>query len=326
MGIIVTTILSIVIYHSETITKKKAEEDKIRMTKSSLELLLYNGTLKALECSNSKDWIEMDNFNFTLVTDKNIDLITDIRHLMNQDQYLYINELFKTLKDMSDLEKSEDYWESRKACEKYIGLITLPVYLLYRHIIKDYSSIYDILNKEAIEIFNILSIEDNKQKFFYGIRYNRRKKILFEVLEGYRFKVYDELGNIICDAIFNEDGIIGGRAKIFDEEGFLIYDGSYVGGKRCGQGIEYLFNGRKGKEGEWKDNQLVDGVIYDVILDSSNRVFAGSIRQIKHSFDLNNLKENPSAFRVGNIRVKDGQNKVIKKSIKTIPDFIKRGR
>lgn len=63
-----------------------------------------------------------------------------------------------------------------------------------------------------------------------------------------------------------------------------------------------------------------------MILDSSNRIFAGSIRQIKHSFDLNNLKDNPSAFRVGNIRVKDRQNKVIKKDIKIVPDFIKRGR
>lgn len=113
-----------------------------------------------------------------------------------------------------------------------------------------------------------------------------------------------------------------GTAKIFSEDGYLEFEGSFVDGKRCGEGIEYIDDDKKGKEGEWKAGQLINGIIYDVILDIEGKLFLDSISQIDDPVLLYDLKKYSEEIKIGNVEVVNGQIKVIESSVKTVNDFL----
>jgi hypothetical protein len=227
----------------------------------------------------------------------------------------------ETLKDIADHEKNGDPGDAKISVDRLIRFITIPVYPMYHFYMKNLKSIYDVMSKGAIQIFNLLS--DNEKPFLNGIRYNSMGNKLFECSPDNRYKVYDTTENVICDATFDDNGIIEGIAKIFNEDSFLEFEGSFLEGKRCGQGIEYLSNGGKGKDGEWQDDQLINGIIYDVKLDSLGKIFTDTIQQVENSSDLYDLKKYSSELKVGNVKVINGQMKVVKESIKKAVDFLK---
>lgn len=55
-----------------------------------------------------------------------------------------------------------------------------------------------------------------------------------------------------------KSNLLGGKGKLFDQKGKLIYSGYFVEGKRNGFGIGFYRNGGKEFEGEW-GNDLPNG-------------------------------------------------------------------
>src|SRR5699024_9365233 len=129
-------------------------------------------------------------------------------------------------------EKNGDIGDAKVSVGKLMKLITIPVYPMYRFNMKKFSSIYDVMTERTLSVFELLSKDGRQKKFTYGLKYNSEGKKLFECLPNNRYKVYDQSGNVICNAIVGENGIVKGQAKIFNEEGILMFDGSFLDGKR----------------------------------------------------------------------------------------------
>lgn len=119
------------------------------------------------------------------------------------------------------MKKNGDPGDATISVNRLLQRITIPIYPMYWFYMKEIKSIYDVMTKEAIQISNLLLKDGNEKSFTYGITYNSLGKKLFECFPDNRYKVYSESENIICDALFDKNGIVEGRAKIFYEEGLL---------------------------------------------------------------------------------------------------------
>jgi hypothetical protein len=319
LGVIATVVLAYFIYRLERNNENQAEREEIKRVKRILGVLLEAGFQRAFKSQLDDEW---EYFDFVRITESHIGLIASIGHLLSEEQFLCLNKIKETLKDIADHEKNGDPGDAKISVERLMQIITVPVYPMYKFYMKNLRTIFDVINKQTFEILNILSEKGDVETFSYGIKYDVDSNIMFESSPDNRFKIYDKNGKIICDALFDKTGIVEGTAKLFFEEGYLKFDGSFVDGKRCGQGIEYMHSGRKRREGEWKEDQLINGIIYDVMLDEEGELFLDSIRQVKDPFSLLDLERFSDELMVGNVRVKNGQMEVIKDSIRTAANFL----
>lgn len=319
LGVIATVVLAYFIYRLERNNENRAEREEIRRVKRMLSVLLEAGFQRAFISQLDDEW---EYFDFVRITETHIGMIASIGHLLSEEQFLYLNKIMETLKDIADNEKNGDCGEAKISVERLMRIITVPVYPMYIFYMKDLKTIYDVLNEQTFEIINIISNQDNGEKFFYGNKYDSDGNIMFKNFPDNRFKVYDKNGKIICDALFDETGILKGTAKIFSEDGYLKFDGAFANGKRSGVGIEYLMNGENGKEGEWQVDQLINGIIYDVLLDGEDEVFLDSIKQVDDPFTRYDLERYSEELKVGDVKVVNGQLEVIKNSIKTADEFL----
>jgi hypothetical protein len=319
LGVIATVVLAYFIYRLERNNENQAEREEIKRVKRILSVLLEAGFQRAFKSQLDDEW---EYFDFVRITESHIGLIASIGHLLSEEQFLYLNKIMETLKDIADHEKNGDPGDAKISVERLMQIITVPVYPMYIFYMKNLRTIFDVINKQTFEILNILSEKGDIETFSYGIKYDADSNIMFENSPDNRFKIYDKTGKIICDALFDKNGILDGTAKVFCEEGYLEFDGSFADGKRHGQGSEYMHNGKIGREGEWKEDKLVNGIIYDVMLDEDGEIFTDSIRQLNDPFSLYDLEEYSEELKVGNVRVDNEQMKVIKNSIKTAADFL----
>ena len=236
----------------------------------------------------------------------------------------------ETLKDMAEHEKNEDFYEAKMCLRKYMKLITLPFYPLYHFKIAKPSNIYDVMNEDAIEIFNLLTEKENKTTFSYGTKYDINGRALFNNQPNGYFKVYDSDGNILCNAIIDNRGIVDGKAKIFDEDIYIEYEGNFKNRKRYGEGIEYFaewFPIEVKKKGQWKDDNLVAGTVYKVILDDKNEIYKSDedtiYTQLDGYLDFNKVVEFAPDYNIANIYIDNEQANIIKDSIVPVIEIAK---
>lgn len=320
LGIIATIMLSYLIYRLERNNERRAEYEEIRRAKRTINAVLGNGIKRAFESQLDDEW---ENFDFIRVTDNHIGMIASIGHLLSEEQFLYLNQIMETLKDIAEHEKNGDLGDATNSVEKLMSLITVPVYPMYRYRMRSLKNIHDALSKEAIEIFNLVDDDCTNRLFSHEIKYDQSGKKIFRSYPDGRYKVYDQSGNRICDALFKGGELSEGFATIFYEQAYLEFEGSFVNGERNGSGVEYFFDGRKSKEGKWQSGELVNGRIYDVQLDMSGEIFGDKIKQIDDPFDFYDLERYSSELQVGDLRVVDSKITVVKESILTAADFLK---
>lgn len=323
LSIEVSAILAIAIYRWQHNDEKRGELEEIRHAKRILRVLLTNATKKAFEVYNSYDEDSDLDYNFIRVTDNHIGLIATIGHLLTEKEFLYLNLLMETLKDMAENEKNDYLYEANSYLEKYMKLITLPFYPLYHFKMAQPGKIYDVMNKDAIQIFNLLIEKECKEDFYYGVKYNSNKEILFENCDNGYFKVYDSYGDILCDCLIDGQGIINGNAKEFTDGIHLEFEGDFRNRKRHGQGIEYFtewFSGEIKKTGIWKDNSLVTGIIYKVILDNKNELYTIEdgeeyIQLYDKNYTINDFVNYAPEVNIATINIDNEKIKVVKDSI-----------
>ncbi|MCK9267770.1 MAG: hypothetical protein M0P14_03535 [Alkaliphilus sp.] len=300
LGVIATVVLAYFIYRLERNNENQAEREEIKRVKRILSVLLETGLQRAFQSQLDDEW---EYFDFIRITESHIGLIASIGHLLSEEQFLCLNKIMETLKDIADHEKNGDPGDAKISVKRLMRIITVPVYPMYIFYMKNLRTVYDVMNEQIIEIINIISEKGNKETFSYEAKYDADSNIMFESSPDNRFKIYDKTGKIICDALFDKNGILDGTAKVFCEEGYLEFDGLFVDGKRHGQGSEYMHNGRIGREGEWKEDQLINGIIYDVMLNEKGELFLDSIERAGGPFLLYDLERYSEELKVGNVKI-----------------------
>lgn len=322
LAIEVSAILAIVIYRWQYNDEKRNALEETRHAKHILKVLLINGTKRAFEVYNNQDEDDFSDFNFIRVTDGQIGLIATIGDLLTEEYFLYLNLLMETLKDMADNERNDALYEAKEALDKYMKLITLPFYSFYHLQMDHMDNMYNVIDGNAINLFNILANTDSKIDSNYRSIYNSEGKILFEIVRNGHFKIYNFSGDLLCNANVDGQGVIEGYAKIFNRGRTLEFEGNLKDRQRNGKGTEYytLWNsGEIKKTGIWEDDELMKGTIYNVILTNKNELYTIDNELYNQlysdSFSLHDVAHYFPEANIATLNVDNGNIEIDKKSI-----------
>ena len=117
-----------------------------------------------------------------------------------------------------------------------------------------------IINGEGYDIYGnfVLKIKNEKGGEYYN---NNNLRFAGEYKNGKRWngKGYDYYGDEVFEI---ENG--KGKGKIFNYDGFLIFEGDYLNGVRNGKGKEYGVGGQILFEGEYYFGKKIKGKKYDI--------------------------------------------------------------
>lgn len=316
LSIMASVIIAVLLYRLEVEQKRKEKSRKLKQNKEMVFFFFDKAVVQAFKSQQELFW---DSFDFVDINDNIFVKINSIKALMNNDKFMLLNKVMDKLKNIFDLDRNDGYPVVRDAVDDLMELITITEYSTYQYHLKNTQSVYDLFNDEAITLYNLLA-PDNKQKIY------RKDKIFDEdgnvILkrENEKTRIYDSDGTKLCDAKFDKKGIVEGKAKIFNYEGILIFDGEFVDNQRNGQGVEYLSNRIKTKEGTWKDGKLIDGIIYDVLLEDEDNLSLDEIHFLadnRHFFS-----ETDNDLLVGHLKVKNEDYHIMENSLKNAAEVI----
>lgn len=196
--------------------------------------------------------------DFVVVTDAHFIMIEKIRNFIKQDQYFLLHDMLDLLQKMRKGSDDAYGWEYAQIfVEKYLE----PIYLEYFTLMNKVE-LMNTLKEEVLDAYNSLLTKNNKAEY-RSSRYSDNGELIF-LTEKYHQEAYDNKNNLLCKVDLDDKGRISGWKRTDD------YVGEYQHGKRSGNGIEYSkdyhYNIYKKREGTWKDDIFIHGVVYDVIL------------------------------------------------------------
>ena len=318
ISIMVSAIIAISLFRFE---KEQERREKARRQKQNKEMVFFFFERAITQVFNSQQETFWDSFDFVDINDSIFSRINSIKSLMSNEQFILLNRIIDKLKKIYELERDDNYPVIRPAVDELMELITIPVYSTFQHHLKQSKSVFDLLNKDAIELYNILAPDDKAKIYSKDKILNHAGNVILEK-ENELFRVYDSEGQKICEAEFDEQGIVEGEAEIFNFEGTLIYDGEFANHQRNGQGVEYLYDRIKTKEGAWQDGELVDGVIYNVLLNDAESLFLDEPQFLYKSTHLFSATDNDNDLLVGHLKLNDGDYHIMQNSLRDAAEVL----
>jgi len=318
VSILVSVIIAYFLYKVEIQQKKRENYQQLNQNKDMTFFFFDRAVEQAFKSQQEIFW---DSFDFVDINDNVFTRINSLKSLLSNDQFMLLNKIMDKLKNICELEKIDNYPVIRVVVDDLMELITIPEYTVFQFHLKKAKTVYDLFNEKAVELYNIL-VPDDKQKIYFKDKIFDQNRNLILERNGDKTKIFDASGRKICDAVVDHKGIVEGEAKIFDYEGILKFEGEFKNHQRNGQGVEYLPDRIKTREGTWQDGKLVDGIIYNVFIWEDKSLFADEIcflaDEIPHFSDSENYDE----LYVCSFGVKNGEKHVIDNSIKTAKEAI----
>jgi len=318
ISIMVSAIIAISLFRFE---KDQERREKERQQKQNKEMVFFFFERAVTQVFNSQQETFWESFDFVDISDSIFGRVNSIKSLMSNEQFMLLNKIIDKLKKIYELERDDNYPVVRPAVDELMELLTIPVYPTFQYHLKQSKPVFDLLNGDTIELYNILAPDDKAKIYSKDKILNRDGNVILEK-EDELFRVYDSEGHKICEALFDEQGIVEGEAKIFDFEGTLVYDGEFANYRRNGQGVEYLYDRIKTKEGTWQDGELVDGVIYNVLLNDAETLFLDEPQFLYKSTHLFSATDTDNDLLVGHLKLNDGDYHIMQNSLRDAAEVL----
>ena len=312
VSILVSVIIAYFLYKVEIQQKKRENYQQLNQNKDMTFFFFDRAVEQAFKSQQEIFW---DSFDFVDINDNVFTRINSLKSLLSNDQFMLLNKIMDKLKNICELEKIDNYPVIRVVVDDLMELITIPEYTVFQFHLKKAKTVYDLFNEKAVELYNIL-VPDDKQKIYFKDKIFDQNRNLILERNGDRTKIFDASGRKICDAVVDHKGIVEGEAKIFDYEGILKFEGEFKNHQRNGQGVEYLPDRIKTREGTWQDGKLVDGIIYDVLFEDEETLFLDEPQFLHKSRNLFSSTGSDTNLYVGHLNVKDGEYQVMQKSLR----------
>jgi hypothetical protein len=318
ISIMVSAIIAISLFRFE---KEQERREKERQQKQNKEIVFFFFEKAITQVFNSQQETFWDSFDFVDISDSIFGRVNSIKSLMSNEQFMLLNKIIDMLRKIYELERDDNYPVVSPAVDELMEVITIPVYSTFQYHLKQSKSVFELLNEDTIELYNILAPDDKAQIYSKDKVLNRDGEVILEKEEDL-FRVYDCGGQKICEAEFNEQGIVEGEAKIFNFEGTLVYYGEFENYQRSGQGVEYLYDRIKTKEGTWQDGELVDGIIYNVLLNDAGILFLDEPQFLHKSRHLFSATDTDNNLLLGHLKLNDGDYHIMQNSLRDAAEVL----
>ncbi|WP_318616768.1 hypothetical protein [Sporosarcina sp. YIM B06819] len=283
MSIEATVLVAFTIYWMQ----KRNEQLKEKELKEKAKKILFStlvAALKQVHRLSRLDLYEIQEYRFIRISERHFESITEIDGL-SDEEILYLNNLLKELQYLVEEEKEVAVYEIRQQINRLIHYIMIPHYVQYRHIVAEPKDAFEMMDEQLLKILRKFNYaQESESKSIYS---SNEGQVIIKCDANHQCVVYDKLAEKISDAKIDNKGIYMGWAKQYDEEK-LLYEGEWKDYKKHGQGKEYIDDSGEyyytSKDGIWKNGELWDGKIYDVLVSSDGELIDESIIQIDKRF------------------------------------------
>lgn len=301
ISIMVSAIIAISLFRFEKEQERREKEQQLIQNKEYILFILAKAFSQAFKS------LQKESAQFLSPVDLNQEFffkVKSIENSINDDTFIHLNKILDKCKETFKAEELYGSSVNKEYAKQLIELVAIPAYSIYPYHLGKVKSIKELFNEETIKLYNALAPK-NKSKIYSKDKIFDQDKNLLLKKDNEKIILYDQ-NKLICDAVIDEKGIAVGWAKIFDNEGYLLFDGKFENYQRNGQGKEYIPDQIITKQGYWQNGKLFDGCIHDVLLNYDKTLFDNKIQFLGDSeFLLSFDKDNK--LLVGCLKVENGE-------------------
>lgn len=253
-----TLLIAVLIYSLQNSSAAREADRKAQNAKRIIYAELSAG-LQSIICFGSSSGIGSRLFDLFLA------YLPDIQNCFDSDQRLH--DLIRAVDILADINANQDVDNVRTVLADFIqpqfrAVMASPFADSFSRV-GDYRC---VLNPAMRDILSVLS-RDPLPPAGETILHSSEGRKVIECCGCSRYKVYNENGGLLCDAVFREDGtglqcIESGWVKLWD------YEGEYQNGRRHGRGCSYSTpHHHKLFDGIWRKGEPYDGVQFDIVVE-----------------------------------------------------------
>lgn len=251
------------------------------------------------------------------------------------EQAQTLNEYMRTLQNIGDTEL-EDWGEANeKAWNFALRFLPEPAVLFHQRILEAENWEWLVRGeiRELLEVLGApLSVEPELCR-------DREGRPVYQEYMPNRYQVWAADGRLLLDGVVQGEDVMDGYAELKEPFDRRRYCGYYQNGYQNGYGVEYFDHDETdavSKEGLWKDGELYDGMIYQVMLDNSEDDEEDGEPYHRSPYDWILQFATPEIvranvdcfppFQMCNVRMIRGNVQVVEESIQTVEKFCKNWR
>jgi len=328
-GIEATVLIAIMIYVMQKRTAAYKEKLAIIEARRSLFLLLITALQRIFDAYYAfQDEKSYENRLVNIPVESML-LLSKIDRLSDEN-LIFTHDLLNLLKNVYEKNENKELEININDYNVIFKMVAKPAYYIYANIIKEPNTIYEIMNRQILEVLNQLgsdfSFKESKNS------HDAEGRIIINYEANGKAKIFTEQNSLICNAFLTNKGIHTGWATIFDGK-YTSFQGEFQEYNRSGYGREYFITDNPNeiflsKDGEWENNQLINGHIYDVLVNDSGEPVGKTIIQINENFldeifprlEYPHTEYKTATLQILNRKVKDIDNK----SYQTVKDAYER--
>lgn len=323
VSIMVTIFLTWYVYRSEQrrneLAAKREEEDAKRMVVA----VLWIGLRQIIYRTGG----------YLKITDELIHAAASASRSLSIEQSQTLNECMYQLQNIGDTELNDWSEAHEKAWQFALTFLPEPAELFQERILETKN--WEWLVGGAIR--ELLASLGSPFASRPEIVQDRNGQAVFQEYEPGRYRVWAEDGRVLLDGAVQGEDVLDGYAEIYDRFEHRRYLGQYMDSYRHGYGIEYFKDEDENidyisKEGQWKKGELVDGIVYHVLLnDSESEEEEEGEPYHRSPYDWILQLETPERvqanvdyfppFRMCDVQMVQGEVRVIEESIQTVEEF-----
>ncbi|WP_111570766.1 hypothetical protein [Halanaerobium saccharolyticum] len=178
ISIMVSAIIAISLFRFE---KEQERREKEQQQKQNKEMVFFFFERAITQVFNSQQETFWDSFEFVDISDNIFSRINSIKSLMSKEQFMLLNKIIDKLRKIYELERDDNYSVVRPAVDELMELITISVYSTFQYHLKQSKYVCDLLNKDTIELYNILAPADKAKIYSKDKILNRNGDIILEI-------------------------------------------------------------------------------------------------------------------------------------------------
>ena len=321
VGIMVTSFLTWYIYRIERRREEKAAAGEEQAAKRTVAALLRAGVFQAIFRTGA----------YIQISDEVLRQVTPASRSLSLEQMTELTTVMKTLQSIGDAELKVDRWEAGEAADRFTQSFLPPPVALFRERMLEVSN-WEWLVEEPVR--GLLAALGTPLANRPSVCIDANGQPVFQALDKGRYRLWTQDGRMILDGVVRCEEVEDGYAEL-SVGSDRFYCGNFKDGRYHGHGVEFFSDiegGVVSKEGEWADGKLVNGIIYQAVLDDPTDDDEEEGEPYAHSpFEFLCQLSDPEAVRLNadcmlpfhmcNLKVTNGVPQVIEESVQTVEEF-----
>lgn len=320
VGIMVTVFLTWYVYRIERRREEEAARKEEEDAKRTIAVFLRTGLFQAVfSCGN-----------YIRISDEILRMVTPASRHMPLDLMAALTSAMQTLKSIGEEELKEDGREACEAAQDFARSFLPDPFPLFPGRMREVENWEWLVEGPLRKVFQALGAPLDPRP---QVCKDKGGQPVFSDCGNDRYQVWSSEGRMVLNGVVSGGEVSDGYAEL-SVSSDRYYCGHFKDGWFDGEGVEFFSDTEDGvvsREGEWAHGELVNGTIYQAVLDDPLEADEEDPDYRRSPYEWLHQFPDPSwvmanqvymcPFRMCNVRVTGGVLQVVEESIQTVDEF-----